>query len=36
MVKSEWVNDGKPRNSENGVFVRPESIFRDRITADGR
>jgi len=36
LVKGEWIDDDeKYRNSESGAFVRPESIFRDWITADG-
>jgi len=36
LVEGEWVQeDEKYRNSESGAFVRPESIFRDSVTADG-
>ena len=36
LVKGEWDDDGKLRNSENGACVSLESIFRDWITVDGR
>ncbi len=36
VIEGKWVDDdAKYRNPEGGAFVRPESIFRDRVTADG-
>lgn len=36
LVEGEWIDDdSKFRNPEGGAFVRPESAFRDSITADG-
>ena len=36
LVEGKWIDDdAKYRNPEGGAFVRPESIFRDRVTADG-
>ncbi|MEK9683769.1 MAG: glutathione S-transferase family protein [Rhodospirillaceae bacterium] len=36
LVNGEWVDDDEQyRNSESGVFVRPDSIFRGFITSDG-
>lgn len=36
LIDGEWIDDDeKYRNPEGGGFVRPQSSFRDRITADG-
>jgi putative glutathione S-transferase len=36
LVNGEWIDDDeKYRNSESGVFVRPDSMFRGFITSDG-
>lgn len=36
VIDGTWIDDDeKYRNPQGGAFVRPESIFRDRITADG-
>ena len=34
LVEGEWKTR-RQRQSENGRFVRPETTFRDRVTADG-
>lgn len=36
VIDGKWIDDDeKFRNPEGGAFVRAESVFRDRITADG-
>lgn len=36
LVDGKWIQDDeKYRNADSGAFVRPESIWRDWITADG-
>ena len=36
VIEGKWIDDdAKYRNPTGGAFVRPESSFRDRITADG-
>ncbi len=36
VVDGKWIDDdAKYRNPEGGAFVRPESIFRNWVTADG-
>ncbi|NKB21038.1 MAG: glutathione S-transferase family protein [Alphaproteobacteria bacterium] len=36
LIDGEWVDDDeKFRNAEGGAFVRPESNFRNAVTADG-
>ena len=36
LIEGQWIDDDeKYRNSTSGTFVRPESSWRDTITADG-
>ena len=36
LIEGQWIDDdGKYRNLTSGTFVRPESSWRDTITADG-
>ena len=36
VIDGRWIDDDAAyRNPEGGAFVRAESVFRDRITADG-
>jgi putative glutathione S-transferase len=36
LVDGQWVeDDSRRRNDEKGAFVRPNSVFRDRITREG-
>ena len=36
LIEGEWIDDdSKYRNPTGGEFVRPESVWRDTITADG-
>ena len=35
LVDGIWTDDDSGRKAKDGAFVRPESLFRDRITADG-
>ena len=37
MQNGEWVRDGQqPPSADDGAFVRPDTVFRDRIGAEGR
>ena len=36
VIEGKWIDDdAKYRNPTGGAFVRPESKFRDTVTADG-
>src|SRR3954462_10441756 len=36
LLEGQWIeDDAKLRNDPKGAFVRPDSVFRSRITADG-
>jgi glutathionyl-hydroquinone reductase len=36
LLEGKWIeDDAKLRNDPKGAFVRPDSVFRSRITADG-
>ena len=36
VIDGRWIDDDAAyRNPEGGAFVRAESVFRDRVTADG-
>ena len=36
VIDGKWIDDDeKFRNPDGGAFVRPQSAFRDRVTADG-
>ena len=35
LINGVWTDDDGARLTQGGAFVRPESAFRDRVTADG-
>src|SRR5215468_6445400 len=35
MVNGRWQDEDTPMTGGDGSFVRPQSVFRDRVTRDG-